>query len=94
MFGGHGLYLDDRFIAIIFDDVLYLKADAVSRGRFAAAGAEPFRYRAPNGRDTETTYFSLPAAVLEDREALLAWAREALAAAMRSQQRKKERKTR
>ena len=42
MFGGHGLYCDGAFFAIVLDDVLYLKADAQSRPRFVAAGLEPF----------------------------------------------------
>ena len=38
MFGGHGLYIDDLFVAIIGFERLYLKTDAVSRERFQAAG--------------------------------------------------------
>ncbi len=50
MFGGHGLYLDDVFIAIIAAERLYLKVNDSSRPRFEAAGSEPFVYdlkRAP-----------------------------------------------
>ena len=38
MFGGHGLYIDDLFVAIIAFDRLYLKADEATRERFAGAG--------------------------------------------------------
>lgn len=44
MFGGWGLYLDELFVALIAADRLYLKADATTRDRFAAAGCEPFVY--------------------------------------------------
>jgi len=47
MFGGHGLYIDDLFVALIAFDRLYLKADEVSRPDFTAAGCEPFVYTKP-----------------------------------------------
>lgn len=47
MFGGHGLYIDDLFVAIIAFDRLYLKADEATRERFAGAGCEPFVYQKP-----------------------------------------------
>ena len=37
MFGGHGLYVDDLFVALIAGDTLYLKADADSAAQFEAA---------------------------------------------------------
>ena len=45
MFGGHGLYCDDLFFALIASDRLFLKTDAVTQPAFAAAGCEPFVYR-------------------------------------------------
>ena len=47
MFGGHGLYVDDLFVAIIARERLYLKVDDDTRPRFAAAGCEPFVYVKP-----------------------------------------------
>ena len=46
MFGGHGLYCDDLFFALIASDRLYLKADAQSQPAFEGAGCEPFVYEA------------------------------------------------
>ena len=83
MFGGHGLYCDGAFFAIVLDDVLYLKADAQSRPRFKAAGLEPFVY-ARQGKRASLNYYRAPADALESPEAALSWAREALAAALRS----------
>ena len=37
MFGGHGFYVDELFIALIAFGRLYLKADASTRARFEAA---------------------------------------------------------
>lgn len=47
MFGGHGLYLDDLFFALIAAERLYLKVDDESRAQFTAAGCEPFVYAKP-----------------------------------------------
>ena len=41
MFGGHGIYIDDLFVAVIGFERLYLKTDAASRENFQAAGSEP-----------------------------------------------------
>jgi DNA transformation protein len=47
MFGGVGLRRHGLFFALIADDGLYLKTDAVNRPDFEAAGCEPFK---PFGR--------------------------------------------
>jgi DNA transformation protein and related proteins len=47
MFGGHGLYIDELFVAIVAFDRLYLKTDLQTRPRFEAAKCEPFVYMAP-----------------------------------------------
>jgi DNA transformation protein and related proteins len=47
MFGGHGLYVDELFIALIAFERLYLKVDAQTQPAFSAAGCEPFVYVKP-----------------------------------------------
>ena len=84
MFGGHGLYCDGAFFAIVLDDVLYLKTDEKSRPRFVAADLKPFVYATKRGKRTSRNYYRAPAEALESPEAALAWAREAVAAALRS----------
>ena len=37
MFGGHGVYADEVFFAIVVDDVLYLKADEITAPLFLSA---------------------------------------------------------
>lgn len=83
MFGGHGIYLDDLFIAIVLADRLYLKVDAQSRGAFEAAGCEPFVYDAKTG-SIAMDYFSVPPDALESPAAMRDWALGALQAALRS----------
>lgn len=79
MFGGHGLYCDERMFGVIDNDALYLKVDAVSRLDYVAAGMGPF---APlPGKKAMEGYYELPLDVLESREKLAQWGRKALAAA-------------
>jgi DNA transformation protein len=81
MFGGVGIYAGERFFALIADDVLYLKADDVTRADFLAAGMPPFR---PFGDDAQVMqYYAIPADLLEDAETLEPWVAKALAAADR-----------
>src|SRR5213595_2302738 len=64
MFGGHGIYVDDLFVAIIVGERLYLKADDESRGKFEAAGCEPVVYDA-KGKRMSMSYYSAPDEAVE-----------------------------
>ena len=92
MFGGWGIFLDDVMFALIAGDRLYLKVDADTEERFAAAGAEPFTYRRGDGQAIVMSYREAPAGTIEDAEALLPWARLALEAARRAHRKKRPRK--
>jgi DNA transformation protein len=83
MFGGHGLYVDDLFVAIIALDRLYLKVDDDSRPRFEAAGCEPFVYDA-KGSPVTMSYWTVPAEAMESPALMQPWARLAIAAALRA----------
>jgi DNA transformation protein len=81
MFGGVGLYAGDLFFALIASDVLYLKADEATRRAREKAGARPFQPFPDRPKKKGGQYYSVPAAILEDADALLAWAKEAIAIA-------------
>jgi DNA transformation protein and related proteins len=49
MFGGHGLYIDELFFALIAFERLYLKVDAQTQPAFESAGCEIFSYVKPPG---------------------------------------------
>jgi len=83
MFGGHGLYVDDLFVALITFDRLYLKVDAQTRPRFEAAGCEPFVYDA-KGQSVTLGYFTAPDEAIESPALMQPWARLALEAALRA----------
>ncbi len=82
MFGGYGIYLDGRIIAIADDGVLYLKADDENREAFESRGMEPFR-PFPD-RDTTMSYYRVPDGALDDRDRLQELARTSMDAARRS----------
>ncbi len=83
MFGGHGLYVDELFVAIIFGERLYLKTDASTRERFEAAGSLPFVYDV-KGQAVSMSYFSAPDDAMESPALMRPWARLALEAALRA----------
>lgn len=83
MFGGHGIYADGLFFAVIVDQQLYFKVDAVSRPLFEAAGLEEWIY-GKDGKPVHMNYFRPPEDIFDDEEALLLWGRRALDAALRA----------
>lgn len=84
MFGGHGFYCGGVFFGFVLGDVLYLKADASSRPRFLEAGLQPFVWN----KRPSVNYYRAPAEALESPDEAMRWAREALAAALRSRKNK------
>lgn len=84
MFGGAGVYTGSLMFALVADDALYLKADALTEDRFRAAGSSPFVYEAANGKRAVMSYWRVPDALYDDPAALADWARLAVAAAERS----------
>ena len=85
MFGGHGLYCNGLFIAIVADEQLYFKADAHSQPRFEACGLRRFRYQA-RGKTVQMMYYEAPIEVYDDARAMTEWGQLALAAAVRARQ--------
>ncbi|MGN6224097.1 TfoX/Sxy family protein [Pseudoxanthomonas sp.] len=82
MFGGLGVYLDDRMFGLVLDDTLYLKTDALTVEEFRAAGGEPFIYR-PRREGQVPGYWTPPPDALESAQAMRPWAQRAIAAARR-----------
>lgn len=83
MFGGHGLYCDGLFIAIITGEQLYLKADPQTQPAFEARGLQRFTYSA-RGRTVQLMYYEAPAEVFDETSAMRSWCRLALEAAVRA----------
>jgi DNA transformation protein len=94
MFGGHGLYIDELFVALVAFDRLYLKADDTTQAAFVAAGCEPFVYDGKS-RPMTLNYWTTPADAMESPALMQPWARLAMQAALsaRKPTRKPARKT-
>ncbi|MCB1969262.1 MAG: TfoX/Sxy family protein [Geminicoccaceae bacterium] len=84
MFGGHGIFVEDRMFALIAHEQLYLKVDDQTRDQFEEAGCEPFAYATKNGQTRIPSYMTAPDEALDDAEAMHPWAELAIAAAMRA----------
>ncbi len=88
MFGGHGVYCDGLFIAILSEETLYFKADEVSRQTFETAGCARFSY--PRAGKTATlNFYAAPAEAMESPALISPWAGLALDAALRAQAKKR-----
>ena len=85
MFGGHGLYLNGTFFAILWRGRLYFRTDAVTRADYQARGMKPFR---PRTWQTLGSYYEVPAEVLEDPAEIARWARAAVAVRVGSARRR------
>lgn len=92
MFGGYGLWGEDGlFFGIVDDGRVYFRTDAATRPPYDARGSTGFRYAA--SEPESEAYRSVPAEILADPAALLAWAEDALDATRRYQAGKRRRPT-
>ncbi len=78
MFGGYGLYCRDRFFGIIFRSRLYFKVSGATRPAYENYGMKPFR---PSPKQTLSSFYEVPADIIEQSEELAAWASGAVASA-------------
>ena len=74
MFGGYGLYQRETFFGIIHRGRLYFKTDPTTAPRYRDRGMKPFK---PTSAQTLKNYYEIPVEVLEDSDALTAWASQA-----------------
>ena len=89
MFGGVGLYFDGLFFGLIDDDILYFKVDDETRLKYENANARAFQ---PYGEGSYSmSYYAVPAGVLEDRDKLKLWCKEAVDVARKKAMTKKGR---
>jgi DNA transformation protein and related proteins len=84
MFGGYGIYAEDRIIAIESDGEIFLKVDDGTRGFFESHGSSPFVYEKKVGVQTIMSYFRVPAEAYDDDRLRRACIEAALEAAKRA----------
>jgi DNA transformation protein len=92
MFGGHGIFMNGLMFGLIAEGQLYLKVDDGNRAAYEAEGLQPFTYSG-KGRPVEMSYREAPSEGFDDPEILCDWAREAYAAALRTEAGKTKRRS-
>ena len=80
MFGGVGLYHEERFFGLIAGDTLYFKVNDSNRGDYEVRGMSRFR-PFPDKPYWSMTYYEVPADTLEDADDCVLWARKSVAIA-------------
>lgn len=83
MFGGYGVYYQGTMFALIIDEVLYLKADAMDTEYFTSRNLPPFQY-SREGKIYKLSYYQAPEEIFDDPVAAATVAENAYAAALRS----------
>ena len=84
MFGGYGIFHHGLMIALIADNELYLKVDAISRAEFEREDLPAFEYQKTAGRRVRMSYHLAPACFFEDTDCTAHWTRLAVDAARRA----------
>ena len=82
MFGGAGLYQDDRMFGLVADDVAYLKVDDSNREDYEERHLKPFKPWV--NKSMVMPYYEIPPEVLEDPQELVEWAEKSVEVAKKS----------
>ena len=81
MFGGYGIFIEGAMFALVTsDNVFHLKVDDSNRAKYAASAAAQFQ---------NMPYYQPPTHILQNDDALLAWAKESMAVASASKKKQK-----
>jgi DNA transformation protein len=83
MFGGVGLYSGELFFGLVDDDTLFFKSDSTNSAEYIARKMPRFM-PFPARPEAVLAYYQVPADIIEDAEALIAWARKSVAVALNS----------
>lgn len=81
IFGGIGIFVDERLLGIVMDDKLYLHTDASNLGAYQERSMPQFKPY-PNAFDLTTDHHQVPHEIIEDAAQLKHWGEQALAAAI------------
>lgn len=83
MFGGKGVYVDGRILALEVDGEILLKADDISAPEFEAAESRQWAYDG-KGKPVRMPYWSVPEEAFDDPDEMARWVRLAYEAALRA----------
>jgi DNA transformation protein len=80
IFGGVGIFIDERLLGIVHNDVLYLHTGPTNRNDYEQRGMAQFKPY-PKAFDLTTDHHQVPSEVLSDPQQLRQWGERALQAA-------------
>jgi DNA transformation protein and related proteins len=83
MFGKTGVFCDGLMLGMVRDDTLYFRVDDHNRTVFREAEAFPPLNYEKAGASIDLAFWRAPERLFDEPDELVAWAREALAAARR-----------
>jgi len=81
IFGGIGIFVDERLLGIVMDDKVYLHTDASNLRAYQDRGMPQFKPY-PNAFDLTTDHHQVPSEIVDDACLLKQWGEQALAAAI------------
>ncbi len=88
MFDGHTIYHQGLPVGIVYDETLFLKADAQTLPLFIKQKLPQFTYQKKD-KTIGLPYFQAPDFILDDRQEAALWLRRAYEASLRSKPKKK-----
>jgi DNA transformation protein len=83
IFGGMGIFIEERLLGIVINERLYLHTDRSNREDYESRGMMQFKPY-PNAFDLTTDHHQVPEDILADPEQLKVWGQRALVAAVES----------
>lgn len=83
IFGGMGVFIDERLLGIVIGEKVYLHTDKSNLEDYVARGMQQFKPY-PNAFDLTTDHHEVPPEVVNDAAQLKIWGERALAAAIES----------
>lgn len=89
MMGAAVLYCDGTVFAVVNDEAIYFKVDAVSLPIWEQAGLPPFTFTNGEGETVSMNYRRAPDDVYDDGDAMREWAALGIAAGRRAPLKKK-----
>jgi DNA transformation protein len=88
IFGGIGVFIEERLLGIVINGSLYLHTGEVNLDDYVSRGMPQFKPY-PNAFDLTTDHHQAPADVVQNPEALKIWGERALTAAIEGAKAKK-----
>lgn len=88
MFDGHTLYYQGLPVGIVYEDTLFLKADAETRVEYEKRNLPQFTYQKKD-KTIGLPYFQAPEDIFDDRHQATIWLKRAFEASLRSKSKRK-----